>query len=166
MITVTYDFTYLDQIVKNLETIPIRKILRQVMGEARKFVTNEYKAQADANNTDFKAFVRTQANSAVLTVKGTDVGFLEFGAGVGTAPDEFAEQVEYFVYDGSYSDAHNGMYKRTGYRFWIYGVAGESKQKYTGITATHGMQQTLDELRQYGMDYIRERIASWIVNGK
>ena len=161
MITISYDFTYLDQIVKNLETIPIRKILRQVMGEARKFVIKEYQAQADANNTDFTAFVRTQGNSATLTVKGEDVGFIEFGAGVGTAPDEFADQVEYFVYDGSYSDSRNGMYKRTKYKFWIYGGV-----QYSGITATHGMQQALDELRMFGMDYIRERIASWIVNGK
>ena len=154
-------------LVKRLDTIPVRKFLKDLMLDAKKMVIKAYGSQPFSGNEDFTATVRTTPMSATLTVRGADVGFLEFGAGLSTDPmNEFATQVPYPVYLGSYSDESHGMYQRTHYMFWIWTNGDGRKTEYNGIDATRGMQHTLEELRRTIKDYMRQRIASWLVNGK
>ena len=165
--TVEVSFDYLDMLVKRLDTIPVRKFLKDLMMGAKQMVIEAYSSQPFEGNTDFTASVRTTETTATLTVRGKDVGFLEFGAGLGTDPmNEFAEQVPYSVYLGSYSDESHGMYQRTHYMFWIWTNGDGRKTEYNGIDATRGMQHALEELRRTIKDYMRQRIASWLVNGK
>lgn len=161
---VEVSFDYLDMLVKRLDTIPVRKFLKDLMLDAKKMVIKAYGSQPFSGNEDFTATVRTTPMSATLTVRGEDVGFLEFGAGLATEWDEFASKVPYSVAPGSYSMWHGekmGQFARTGLNFWYY-----ERVKYTAIAPTRGMQYTLDELRRTITDYMRKRIASWLVNGK
>ena len=161
------EFDYLDMLVKRLDTIPIRKFLKDLMMDAKVKVEKVYSSQGFDGNTDFRASVRTTPMSATLTVRGADVGFLEFGAGISTNPmNEFAEQVPYPVYLGSYSDESHGMLQRTHYMFWVWTNENGAKVEYHGIEPTRGMQSALTDLRQTIKDYMRQRIASWLVNGK
>ena len=163
--TIEVKFDYLDTLVKNLETIPVRKYLKAIMLSAKKIVIEAYAQGATDGNTEFTANVRTTKDTATLTVRGADVGFLEFGAGAMVQYNEFAEQVPYPVYTGTYSDAVHGMYQHTHHTFWFW-INDGTKIKYTEIIATQGMQQALDDLRSNLVDEVRRRIASWIVNGK
>lgn len=161
-ITIEIDgFDYLDAFVKNLDTIPIRKFLGDMMKGAKKIVQQAYSLHSFSGNTDFRVSYRTTKDSATLTVRGADVGFLEFGAGVSTSGDEFEDQVPYPVGVGSYSVEHRGQFANTMFSFWYY-----DRTRYHGIVATHGMQEALDTLRLDVRDYLIKRIASWIVNGK
>ena len=159
MIEIEFDMTHFDYIVKNIESMPIRDFLRDLMKEAKQIVTTAYSSQG-AGNTDFKASIRTtKNNTATLTVRGEDVGFLEFGAGVDVSLDDFTDQVDFFVSPGSYSIFNARSFIDKG--FWVY-----AKVWYKGIPSTKGMQQALDYLRDNILPYMRKRIASWLVNGK
>lgn len=164
---------YLDMLVKNLKTIPMQKFFREIMTEAKKDVIADYSkvvgfsglgGGSGSGNKDFTASVSTTKTGATLTVRGKDVGFIEFGAGLYTTWDEFAEQVPYSVAVGSYSIWHGsemGQFARSGFNFWYY-----DDQKFTGLVPSQGMQHALDKLRHDMKDRIRKRIAEWIVNGK
>ena len=151
--------TQFDYVVKNIESMPIREFLRDFMLEAKQRVIAAYSSQG-AGNTDFKASVRTtKKNTATLTVRGEDVGFLEFGAGIDVRLDEFTPEVDFFVSPGSYSITHARSFIDKG--FWVY-----SKVWYNGIPATQGMQEALDWARDNILPYMRSKVASWLVNGR
>lgn len=154
-------FDYLDTFVKNLDSMPIRKFLGDMMKDAKKIVQTAYSLQSFSGNTEYTASYRTTENSATLTVRGADVGFLEFGVGVSVSGDDFTDQVPFPVGVGSYSVEHRGQFANTMFSFWYY-----DRTRYHGIIATHGMQEALDYLRTEVRDYLIKRIASWIVNGK
>ena len=159
MITIEVDIEELIVLRRNLATIPIRDFLKDLMKEAKQIVQSAYRTQG-SGNANFKVSYRTtKKNTATLTVSGSDVGFLEFGAGVGTEPDDFVDEVDFPVVAGSYSLEHGKFFSNLG--FWYY-----QKVRYEEITATHGMQQALDYLRIHFVEEMRKKILNWIINGK
>lgn len=157
-IDVTYDD--LDKLINKLERIPIRQYLKNLMMGAKKIVQAAYESQVFTGNEVFTASVRTTPLTATLTVRGEDVGFLEFGAGLATEWDEFASQVPYSVAPGSYSIWHGekmGQFARTGLNFWYY-----QRVKYNAIPPTKGMQEAWETLQEIGGKYIKEQIEAWL----
>ena len=149
----------LDGVIRNLETLPLRKFLKDIMNDARAEVREAYDSQGMSGNEKYKTIVRTTAkNTATLTARGEDVGFLEFGAGFGTVSDEFATQAGYEIYPGSFSIHNQQMFARRGY--WTFDGA-----EYRGIMATHGMQRALDYLRRNYANDMSRKIQEWLWKG-
>ena len=162
MIEIEVDgFDQFEKVYQRLATIPIQKALRELMREAKKIVQEDYALHAFSGNTDYAVTYHTSKTSATLTVRGGDVGFLEFGAGVSVSGDEFEDQVPYPVGVGSYSVTHRGMFANTMFNFWYY-----DNVQYHGIVPTHGMQDALNFLRLEIRNYLIMRISEWIENGK
>lgn len=160
------DTSELEDLAQNLSTIPVVDFLKEMMESAEHIVNFHYAQQVDAGNVGYTTQVITGKDSATLIVSGEDVGFLEFGAGIGVKPNDFAEEVTFPVEKGSYSNTRGGMYARTGYIFWVW-----NRQSFDGkyglvVEATSGMQEALNHLRKILMYYIRKRIISWLSNGK
>lgn len=135
---------------------PILEGIREAMDVAADIVTSAYMMQ-DSTNRDFSTNISRVPNGYMLTVEGSDVGFLEFGAGIETDADELASEVPFPVFAGSWSAEHNGMFIKRGY--WFYGG-----QKMTGIAPTKGIQLALDFLRDELKGYIVRKIDEWIGN--
>ena len=130
---------------------------------ARTVVISRYSLQGNGND-DFTTFVEPITNGYKLTVSGKDVGFLEFGAGVFTEADEFAAQVDYPIYPGSYSELNthsdnpNARYfAKNGFWWW-------SNIRYTGLIATRGMQRALDEIQVQADAVVKRKIDEWLGN--
>lgn len=165
MAEITISVSGIDEIVRNLTTIPIGKILAELMEQAKITVDIAYASQINLGtgktegNKKYSSFVSNTENSATLTVSGSDVGFLEFGAGIFTSPDEFAEQVGFPVSVGSYSAEHMGMFQEKGFWWW-------NKTQYAGIFPTHGMHEALERARKEINENIVNKIAWYIEYGK
>lgn len=165
MAEITISVSGIDEIVRNLTTIPIGKILAELMEQAKITVDIAYASQINLGtgktegNKQYSSFVSNTENSATLTVSGSDVGFLEFGAGIFTSPDEFAEQVGFPVSVGSYSAEHMGMFQEKGFWWW-------NKTQYAGIFPTHGMHEALERARKEINENIVNKIAWYIEYGK
>lgn len=144
---------------ETLNKLPAGNFLRELMREAEKEVKRAYVSQTmlTMGNDDFTTTVTKYRNSATLKVSGSSVGFLEFGAGIGTSPDIFADEVGYDVSMGSYSEAVHGMYSQTGYRFWIWNQA-----TFNYVPATHGMEKALTFLVQHINEFMRQKILEWL----
>lgn len=115
-------------------------------------------------NRDFYTSISPIKDGYKLTVSGEDIGFLEFGAGVFTETDEFASEVDYPIYPGSWSELHehsdnpNARYfAKNGFWWW-------SNFRYTGLIATRGMQRALDEIRLQADEEVKRKINEWLGN--
>ena len=165
MAEITITVSGIDEIVNNLTTIPIGSILADLMENAKITVDTAYASQINLGtgktegNDGYTSFVTNTENSATLIVAGEDVGFLEFGAGIFTSPDEFAEQVGFPVSVGSYSAEHMGMFQEKGFWWW-------NKTQYAGIFPTYGMHEALERARKEINENIVGRITWYIENGK
>ena len=160
-ITVSGAESVLEKLNK-LETIenPIMEGLREVIDEAEEIATylyttqvgeNEWDSSLESGNADFHAEIIEMPNGYTLRMSGEDVGFLEFGAGVLTTEDEFAQEVGYDVSPWSYSGNDRG--------FWRW-----KHKRYTGLTPTRGMQAALDYIRDHVVDVVQRKIDEWIGN--
>ena len=158
---IVIDTRELDELASLISSLPVSDFLAELIERAERIVNFQYSAQFLAENVNYSTHITKGKDSATLTVSGADVGFLEFGAGIGVQPNEFAEEVTFPVYRGSYSDESGGMYQRTHYTFWVW-----HKQSFNGIPATGGMQKALDNLRNSILDYMRKRIISYLNNGR
>lgn len=138
---------------------PIKEAIYMAMQEAENLVLNAYRFQSVGKNDDYYTKIEEIPNGYTLTASGEDVGFLEFGVGIMTTPDEFADEVSFPVYVGSYSEANQGQFMKSGYRFWWFG-----KSRYTGLLPTRGMQRALDYLMDNITSIIEEKINEWIGN--
>lgn len=150
---------------ENLET-PMLNACRELIEMAEGIVIARYSiSYASSNgNDDFTTHIEPIENGYRLVASGEDVGFLEFGAGVFTEADEFAEQVDFPVYPGSWSelqphsDNPNARYfAKNGFWWW-------SNFRYTGLIATRGMQRALDEIRSQADAIARKKIEEWLGN--
>ena len=155
--------TGIDETIATLEKaedidIPIKEAIYVAMQEAESIVLNAYRFQGGGNDAYFTK-IEEMPNGYTLTASGEDVGFLEFGVGIMTSPDEFADEVDYSVEVGSYSEANQGQFMASGYRFWWY-----EHTRYVGLLPTRGMQQALDYLRNNLLSIIKEKINEWIGN--
>jgi hypothetical protein len=95
---------------------------------------------------------RTDDNATSIIATHDGLSFLEFGAGLATNeshPD--ASEVPYPVRRGSYSDQHNGMYRQTGYEYWIFGG-----RPYVMIVPRGGMLAAGMAIRDNMTDILKE----------
>lgn len=160
--------TGIDEAIAKLEKAeqiekPILEGILEVLKEAERIVTTRYSLQGNGNE-DFVTDIEEIPNGYMLTVSGEDVGFLEFGAGVFTEADEFADEVGFPVAPWSWSESHphsenpNARYgAKNG--FWWY-----NNIRYTGLAPMRGMQQALDHVRNTIQGVIERKIAEWIGN--
>lgn len=99
---------------------------------------------AGAHDGNEKPIVRVEwdANGFRITAMGTDVCFIEFGVGDQTEESHpFASNASVPIYDGSYSEAHDGPYSHAG--IWWY-----DGNPYTGIPATMPMYYSVKAMRE------------------
>ena len=160
--------TGIDEAIAKLEKAeeiekPILEGILEVLQEAESIVSTRYSLQGNGNE-DFVTDIEEIPNGYMLTVSGEDVGFLEFGAGVFTEADEFADEVGFPVAPWSWSESHphsenpNARYgAKNG--FWWY-----NNIRYTGLAPMRGMQQALDHVRNTIQGVVERKIAEWIGN--
>ena len=160
--------TGIDEAIAKLEKAeeiekPILEGILEVLKEAERIVSTRYSLQGNGNE-DFVTDIEEIPNGYMLTVSGEDVGFLEFGAGVFTEANEFADEVGFPVAPWSWSESHphsenpNARYgAKNG--FWWY-----NNIRYTGLAPMRGMQQALDHVRNTIQGVIERKIAEWIGN--
>lgn len=135
--------------------------IRDLMKEAEQIVTTKYSLQGNGND-DFTTSVSKIPNGWELSVSGDDVGFLEFGAGVFTEANEFAEEVSYPVEPGSWSESHEHSSNPNARYFAKNGFWWWSNIRYTGLYPTRGMQEAAEHIRQNILSVIEQRINEWI----
>ena len=155
--------TGIDEAIAKLEKAkdidkPIKEGIYEAMQTAEEMVLNAY-GSSNSGNDDYVTSIEEMPNGYVLTASGESVGFLEFGAGWGVMPDEFADEVDYDVAVGSYSDIEMGQFFKTGHRFWFY-----EKQMFRYVNPTRGMQKALDYLRDNLASIVQGKIDEWIGN--
>lgn len=110
--------------------------------ETRNVAESSYaSADASAGNTDFHVDIKGKGRGTSVTASGTDVGFLEYGAG--DAVYSFYDDITHEPGEWS-STKGAGMYSKS--HFWKY-----KGTYYRAIPATHGMHNG----RKAAMDYIR-----------
>lgn len=160
--------TGVDEAIARLEKAenikqPLLEACEDLINIARIIVISRYSLQGNGND-DFYTNVEPIENGYRLSVIGEDVGFLEFGAGVFTEKDEFADDVNYPIYPGSWSELHehsdnpNARYfAKNGFWWW-------SNIRYTGLIATRGMQRGLDEIRMQAEQVVKRKIDEWLGN--
>ena len=119
---IVFDDKELDGLIERFSDMPVTSFLEELMQNAEAVVRAAYSSAVFTGNADFFTWMHINDNYVVLEVRGEDVGFLEFGAGISTdGSDIFANEVPFDVSQGSYSREVHGMYERTGYRFWYWG---------------------------------------------
>ena len=135
--------------------IPMKELCRELCELAVDVVERKYSVRSGSGNTDFHTEIEELPNGYRMSVSGEDVGFLEFGAGVFTEPDEFANQVGYSIYPGSWSEEHSKAFADRG--FWLYrGIP------YTGISPSHGMHEAYEEILNEFDERAKAKIEAWI----
>ncbi len=102
----------------------------------------------------FPVSVETGDDRASVIASHEGLPFLEFGAGITTNENHiYASEVEYPVYQGSYSDQNHGMYQQTGYQYWVFG--GEV---YDRVVPRGGMLAAGTAIRDTLEDVVREAV--------
>lgn len=133
---------------------PMNRANEELMQMATSIVENSYASQG-IGNEDYTVTAEHTEHGFKIIATGEDVGFLEFGAGVLTEPNnEFVSEVPFPVYEGSWSETHSGIFAKN--KFWFY--AGSP---YTGRPATRGMQRALDYIRNNALDTYKRYINEW-----
>ncbi len=134
----------------------MKEVCKELCEMAQTVVESKYSVWSYAGNTDYNTEIEELPDGFRLTAYGEDIGFLEFGAGVFTEPDEFASQVGYDVRPGSWSETE-GTHQFEYHQFWMYGNV-----KYTGITPSRGMHYALEEVLNNVYEMAKRKIDEWI----
>ena len=160
--------TGIDEVIAKLGKVeeiekPILEGIYKVVEKAEETVLTKYSLQGNGNG-DYVTAIAEIPNGYSLTVSGEDVGFIEFGAGVFTEANEFANEVGFPVAPWSWSESHphsenpNARYGATD-GFWWY-----NNIRYTGLAPMRGMQSALDDARNTVTSVVEEKINKWIGN--
>lgn len=161
--------TGIDETIATLERAekldePILDGILKALQEAERIVSTKYSLRVVEGNSDFTTDIEEIPNGYMLIASGEDVGFLEFGAGVFTEANEFANEVGYPVAPWSWSESHphsenpNARYgAKNGFWWW-------NNIRYTGLAPTRGMQEALDYIRNNVQKIIEDKIIKWIGN--
>ena len=144
------------QKLKRIEKVPVEEFMFDLMCEAEQVLRSSYATGAAFGNTDYTSQVIRQGKSARLVVFGPDVGFLEFGAGILTSPDEFASQVDFPVRMYSWSEEHSDHPLEWG-DYWMW-----EGHKYYGVPPTRGMENAMNYIRKHLRQYMRKRIRQYL----
>lgn len=110
----------------------------------------EIGASAAESAYGFPVTTETEGDTATITASHEGLSFMEFGAGM-TVNDAnpYVSEVDYPVYQGSYSDAHHGMYAATGYQYWIF-----KHQLYDRVVPRGGMMAAGQAIRDNIKDVV------------
>lgn len=101
-------------------------------------------AAQGAYGSSIAVTVEPADNGVTINANGEAVVFMEFGAGSSTdATDRYSSEMPFPVYRGSYSDATQGEYQATNYKYWYFGGV-----KMTAIEPTNGMQKAYEAIMQ------------------
>lgn len=150
--------------LKKVETVneALKAACLELLETAEQIVLTKYSLHSGDGNTDYSTEIQMQANGGTLYISGADVGFLEFGAGVFTEPNEFASEVDYPVYPGSWSESHphsenpNARYfAKNGFWWW-------SNIRYTGLAPTRGAMTALETIRNTVDEVVQKKVSEWI----
>lgn len=99
---------------------------------------------------------RVEDNKGIVSAKHDGLSFLEFGAGMATnAGHPFTDAVPYPVRRGSWSDEHDGMYKQTGYKYWIFG-----DRVYTEVVPRGGMLEGSSAIHREAPNVLKDVISN------
>ena len=95
----------------------------QIEAKGKELAESLAKDGAEEAQRAFGPEIEVTAEDGTITARGSQVVFREFGAGKGTVTDDpFPNApLPFEVRDGSYSDAVNGPYARSGYKGWTHG---------------------------------------------
>ena len=136
---------------------PMQELCRELCEMAQGVVESKYSTWGSASgNTDFRTEIEKTPDGYRLIASGEDIGFLEFGAGAFTDADEFADQVGYAIYPGSWSESE-GTRAYADRGFWLY-----HNVHYTGITPSRGMHYALEEILNEIEERAKEKIEQWL----
>jgi len=125
-----------------------KKGIMQTLASASDIVDTAY---ASESTKGYSISVDEIDKGGRLTASGDRIGFLEFGAGTATSPDEFADEVPFNVYPGSWSEENDQQFVTMGY--WKY-----RGHLYTMKPATHGMQKAKDYIRENAIRNIEGKL--------
>lgn len=102
------------------------------------FANNGYVGESNVS-------VNTERQNAGFTIRaaGESVSFIEFGTGVATHVSRPTVQAPYPIAVGSWSDAHEGEFFRTGHQFWHY-----KGERLEGTPPAAGMQNACIAMEQ------------------
>ena len=131
---------HLDRAVKQLERYA--KKLEQCPEEIDRRLSE---IAADEARSRYRGGVTVTAEDHGVIAEGDSVAFQEFGAGARIS-DPFPDgaDVSFEIRKGSWSDAHEGPYKQSGYKYWTFGG-----RTYTYIEPTnalfYGMEKAKEE---------------------
>lgn len=116
----------------------------------REVVETEYSQGYDK---DFKVTCYVNGNSSMIVAEGSEVVFLEFGAGVYTIDTTEGNETEGLplIEEGSWSRTEGvGQFTPT-HRYWYY-----HKQRFVGIHGTHGFYFASDEIKERAIEEARK----------
>lgn len=102
-------------------------------------------APGDDGNTDVTVSrMPAEDGSFRIVASGEDATFLEFGTGVDTIVTRPTVQSDFPIEVGSWSDANEGQFSKTGYEYWYY-----NKVKYAGTPPTGAMQEACNAMEMW-----------------
>lgn len=125
----------------------ITEVLSRLVQMGAKIVDFQYSTSID--DYDYEVSCIVNGDNAMIIAEGSDVMFLEFGAGVWTI-DTTAENESSGlppIEEGSYSQTEGMGQFRPNHRYWYY----EGK-RYIGIRGTHGFYFASDEIKEQAVN--------------
>ena len=151
----------LDTLEKVKDTTWMQEACEELAERGAEIVRTKYSLQGNGND-DFNVYTRPIEDGYAIVADGEDIGFLEFGAGVFTEEDDFASEVDFDVYPGSWSESHehsenpNARYFAKNGFWWYRGI------RYTGLVPKRGMQEALDWITVNYKEVIDRKFNEWI----
>ena len=141
--------------LQKMMNLPVNEITQELAEEAKGIIDSAYATAISPGNNEWNSYVEPYKKGSRIIVEGHDVGFLEFGTGIETEPDEFAKDMPYPVMRGSWSATHERQYVDHG--GWYYG--GEYMK---GTAPTRGMHLGLEHIRQNANIKAKGKVEKWI----
>lgn len=145
------------QKIRKIDRVPVEEFVFDLMCDAEEVLKASYAQGAEFGNDNYFSQVIRQGKSVRLVVFGPDVGFLEFGAGILTSPNEFADQVDYPVKMYSWNREHNPDHPLEYGDFWSW-----EGHKFVGVPPTRGMENAMNYIRRNVRRYMRKRIRQYL----
>ena len=108
----------------------------------------------DFDTADYEVSCIVNGNSAMIIAEGSDIMFIEFGAGVRTEDTTGEMQTEGLppITPGSYSQTEGiGQFIPGKKEFWFHG-SGANKKFYRGLTPYHGFYFASKEMKEQAVD--------------
>lgn len=109
----------------------------------------DYSFSTSIDDYDYEVSCIVNGNNAMIIAEGSDVMFLEFGAGVWTIDTTADNDSSGLppIEEGSYSQTEGMGQFRPNHRYWFY----EGK-RYIGIKGTHGFYFASDEIKEQAVN--------------